>query len=66
MKVGIIGFDDTLNLQKKFVKGLRQYGKNFFRIKKELVPHKETVSCTGECRDKSTTVAVLTRLSDLY
>ncbi|KAF0314328.1 Arginine-glutamic acid dipeptide repeats protein [Amphibalanus amphitrite] len=27
---------------KKFVKGLRQYGKNFFRIKKELVPHKET------------------------
>ena len=38
------GFDDALNLQKKFVKGLRQYGKNFFRIRKELVPHKKTVS----------------------
>lgn len=29
-------------LQKRFVKGLRQYGKNFFRIRKELLPHKET------------------------
>ena len=28
--------------QKKFVKGLRQYGKNFFRIRKELIPHRET------------------------
>jgi len=28
--------------QKRFVKGLRLYGKNFFRIKKELLPHKET------------------------
>ncbi|XP_037076239.1 arginine-glutamic acid dipeptide repeats protein-like [Pollicipes pollicipes] len=27
---------------KKFVKGLRQYGKNFFRIRKELLVHKET------------------------
>ncbi|CAG7835910.1 unnamed protein product [Allacma fusca] len=27
---------------KRFVKGLRQYGKNFFRIRKELLPHKET------------------------
>ncbi|XP_008056461.1 arginine-glutamic acid dipeptide repeats protein [Carlito syrichta] len=27
---------------KRFVKGLRQYGKNFFRIKKELLPNKET------------------------
>ncbi|XP_074624808.1 uncharacterized protein LOC141883279 isoform X1 [Acropora palmata] len=27
---------------KKFVKGLRQYGKNFYKIKKELLPHKET------------------------
>ncbi|XP_022096937.1 arginine-glutamic acid dipeptide repeats protein-like [Acanthaster planci] len=26
---------------KIFVKGLRQYGKNFFRIRKELLPHKE-------------------------
>lgn len=29
-------------LQKRFVKGLRQFGKNFFRIRKELLPHKET------------------------
>lgn len=29
--------------QKRFVKGLRQYGKNFFRIRKDLLPHKETV-----------------------
>ncbi|GBM25833.1 Arginine-glutamic acid dipeptide repeats protein [Araneus ventricosus] len=28
--------------QKRFVKGLRQYGKNFFKIRKELLPHKET------------------------
>jgi hypothetical protein len=28
--------------QKKFVKGLRQYGKNFFRIRKELLPNRET------------------------
>lgn len=28
--------------QKRFVKGLRQFGKNFFRIRKELLPHKET------------------------
>ncbi|XP_071147241.1 arginine-glutamic acid dipeptide repeats protein-like isoform X3 [Mytilus edulis] len=27
---------------KRFVKGLRQYGKNFFKIRKELLPHKET------------------------
>ncbi|XP_021950630.1 arginine-glutamic acid dipeptide repeats protein isoform X2 [Folsomia candida] len=27
---------------KRFVKGLRQFGKNFFRIKKELLPNKET------------------------
>ena len=31
-------------LQKRFVKGLRQYGKNFFRIRKDLLPHKDTVS----------------------
>lgn len=30
--------------QKRFIKGLRQYGKNFFRIRKELLPNKETVS----------------------
>ncbi|KAJ8319780.1 hypothetical protein KUTeg_001367 [Tegillarca granosa] len=29
---------------KRFVKGLRQYGKNFFKIRKELLPNKETVS----------------------
>ncbi|RNA13823.1 arginine-glutamic acid dipeptide repeats -like isoform X1, partial [Brachionus plicatilis] len=28
--------------QKKFVKGLRQYGKNFLRIRKELLAHKDT------------------------
>jgi len=28
--------------QKKFVKGLGQFGKNFFRIRKELLPHKTT------------------------
>lgn len=28
--------------QKKFVKGLTQFGKNFFRIRKELLPHKDT------------------------
>uniref|UniRef100_A0A0E9TUJ7 Uncharacterized protein n=1 Tax=Anguilla anguilla TaxID=7936 RepID=A0A0E9TUJ7_ANGAN len=33
--------------QKRFIKGLRQYGKNFFRIRKELLPNKETV---GEAR----------------
>lgn len=26
------------------MKGLRQYGKNFFKIRKELLPHRETVS----------------------
>lgn len=31
-------------LQKRFVKGLRLYGKNFFKIRKELLSHKETVS----------------------
>lgn len=29
---------------KKFIKGLRQFGKNFFRIHKDLLPHKETVN----------------------
>lgn len=29
---------------KKFIKGLRQFGKNFFRIHTDLLPHKETVS----------------------
>ncbi|XP_069466144.1 arginine-glutamic acid dipeptide repeats protein isoform X3 [Ambystoma mexicanum] len=27
---------------KRFIKGLRQYGKNFFRIRKELLPTKDT------------------------
>lgn len=27
---------------KRFIKGLRQFGKNFFRIRKELLPHKDT------------------------
>ncbi|XP_031650659.1 arginine-glutamic acid dipeptide repeats protein-like [Oncorhynchus kisutch] len=29
---------------KRFIKGLRQYGKNFFKIRKELLPNKETVN----------------------
>ncbi|MEQ2171844.1 hypothetical protein GOODEAATRI_014719, partial [Goodea atripinnis] len=28
---------------KRFIKGLRQFGKNFFRIRKELLPNKETL-----------------------
>lgn len=32
---------------KKFIKGLRQFGKNFFRIHKDLLPHKETVSAAN-------------------
>ncbi|KAK2141214.1 hypothetical protein LSH36_1139g00029 [Paralvinella palmiformis] len=31
---------------KKFAKGIRLYGKNFFRIRKELLPTRET--CSGE------------------
>ncbi|XP_067659372.1 arginine-glutamic acid dipeptide repeats protein-like isoform X3 [Haliotis asinina] len=27
---------------KRFIKGLRQYGKNFFKIRKELLPHRDT------------------------
>lgn len=27
---------------KRFVKGIRQFGKNFFKIKKDLLPHKDT------------------------
>ncbi|XP_057231977.1 arginine-glutamic acid dipeptide repeats protein-like [Malurus melanocephalus] len=30
------------SMAKRFIKGLRQYGKNFFRIRKELLPNKET------------------------
>lgn len=29
---------------KRFIKGLRQFGKNFYRIHKDLLPHKQTVS----------------------
>lgn len=37
---------------KKFIKGLRQFGKNFFRIHKDLLPHKETVSLgDGQCNE---------------
>ena len=36
-------YDFIFILQKRFVKGLRQYGKNFFRIRKDLLPHKKTV-----------------------
>jgi arginine-glutamic acid dipeptide repeat-containing protein len=32
---------------KRFVKGLRQFGKNFFRIRKDLLPHRDTVSTRG-------------------
>ncbi len=30
------------NFKKKFLKGIKNYGKNFFSIKSELIPHKET------------------------
>lgn len=30
--------------QKRFIKGLRQYGKNFFRIRKDFLPSKKTVN----------------------
>ena len=33
-----------LSLQKKFVKGLRTFGKNFHKIRVELLPGKDTVS----------------------
>jgi arginine-glutamic acid dipeptide repeat-containing protein len=39
------GYDDkkwSEDEQKKFVKGLRQYGKNFFRIRKELLANRDT------------------------
>uniref|UniRef100_A0A8D0BWQ6 Arginine-glutamic acid dipeptide repeats protein n=1 Tax=Salvator merianae TaxID=96440 RepID=A0A8D0BWQ6_SALMN len=32
----------VMEAMKRFIKGLRQYGKNFFRIRKELLPNKET------------------------
>ena len=31
------------SLKKKFVRGLKQHGKNFFKIRKELLPYKDTV-----------------------
>ncbi|CAG0880069.1 unnamed protein product [Cyprideis torosa] len=43
-----VDYDDHAGSQgrqrqlKRFVKGLRQYGKNFFKIQKELLPHKQT------------------------
>ncbi|XP_037234607.1 arginine-glutamic acid dipeptide repeats protein isoform X5 [Falco biarmicus] len=37
---------------KRFIKGLRQYGKNFFRIRKELLPNKETMSTLRSGRKK--------------
>lgn len=36
---------------KRFIKGLRQFGKNFFRIHKDLLPHRTTVSLVEESRD---------------
>ena len=37
------------NQQKRFIKGLRQYGKHFFRIRKELLPNKKTVNENTGC-----------------
>ena len=31
-------------MQKKFVRGLKQHGKNFFKIRRDLLYNKETVS----------------------
>ena len=39
-------------LQKKFMKGLRVFGKNFFRIRKEFLPEKETVGSLIEKNKK--------------
>lgn len=39
---GLVDKKWTDEEQKKFVKGLRLYGKNFFRIRKELLSHRET------------------------
>lgn len=30
---------------KKFARGIKTYGKNFLKIKKELLPHHRRVSC---------------------
>ena len=52
MVIIFIQSDNVLNfaLQKKFAKGIRLYGKNFFRIRKELLPNRETVStCLEIC-----------------
>ena len=27
---------------KEFIKGIKQYGKNFFKIREEFLPHRET------------------------
>lgn len=37
--------------QKRFIKGLRQYGKNFFRIRKDFLPSKKTVSACLVCEE---------------
>lgn len=37
---------------KRFIKGLRQFGKNFFRIHKDLLPHRTTVSLVEELKDQ--------------
>ena len=31
-------------IQKKFVRGLKQHGKNFFKIRRDLLFNKDTVS----------------------
>jgi len=35
---------NVIATQKKFVRGLKQHGKNFFKIRRDLLSNKETVS----------------------
>jgi len=42
---------DFVAMQKKFVRGLKQHGKNFFKIRRDLLYNKETVSCCFSISD---------------
>lgn len=44
---------------KRFVKGLRQFGKNFFRIRKDLLPHRDTVRVLYEITNYFTDIIQL-------
>jgi len=38
-----------MNVQKKFVRGLKQHGKNFFKIRRDLLGNKDTASLMCFC-----------------